>query len=183
MSEKTSPFLKGLISGVSVGVVLLVLCSVAIAVWMRNSAVNAKKGWNLVPVLVASADVMPGTRLTRAHLEPRTMPEQFVTSATVKPEQLGEVLGHPLRFVLPKGSMLTWPRVELDGPAWFAKRDLAAGAAFDANDFEARRVPAETFTVWSVREDQFEQLKGTTYERAVRSGAQLTLSDVAAMKP
>ena len=111
------------------------------------------------------------------------MPEQFVTSATVKPEQLGEVLGHPLRFVFAKGEMLTFPRVETDGLAYFAKKDLAVGAAFDEADFEERRVGPEAFTVWSVREGQLEQLKGTTYERAIRSGAQLTLSDVSAVQP
>ncbi|PZR11832.1 MAG: hypothetical protein DI536_15965 [Archangium gephyra] len=183
MSEERSTFTTGLLAGVSAGVVLLVLCSLGIVFWARRSTADVKKGWVLVPVLVATTDVLPRTRLAREHVEVRAMPEQFVTPASVKPEQLGEVLGRPLRFVLAKGEMLTFPRVELGGVAYFARKDLAAGAPFDVDDFEARRVEADAFTVWTVREGQLEQLKGAAYERGVRSGTQLTLSDVSAIPP
>lgn len=171
--------------GIGVAIPLCVLVVFALAnVWYaRDRVTRAQRGWNLVPALVVTADVKTGTRLGREHVEQRTVPEQFATSSLVKPEQLPAVLGRRARFHLEPGEFLLFSSVELDGPAWFAKKDLAAGAPFDAGDFEERRLEAEAFTAWTVREDQLEQLKGTTYRRAIRSGEQLRLNDVSAVQP
>lgn len=170
-------------TGLAIPLGALVLFTLANVWYVQKTARDVRRGWNLVPALVVTREVKPGTRIGREHVVQRAVPEQFATSSLVRPEQFSEVLGHRARFTLTRGEFLLFSSVDVDGAAWFATKDLAAGAPFDAGDFEERRIEAEAFTVWTVREGQFEQLKGTTYQRGIRSGHQLRLSDVSPMQP
>lgn len=181
--EGEARFGPGFAIGVAIPLGVLILFIVGNVWYAKKKVADTKRGWNLVPVLVVSKPISPGMRIGRENVEPRTLPEQFVSASVVTPERFQEVLGHRARFGLGAGETLLFSSVEMDGSAWFATRDISAGAPFDAADFEERRIEAEAFTVWTVREGQFEQLKGTTYERAIRSGQQLRLSDVSPVQP
>lgn len=68
---------------------------------------DAKRGWNLEPVLRATHALERGAMLSRADFEVGSLPEQFVTESVVKPADLGVALDRPLQLPMAKGDWLT----------------------------------------------------------------------------
>jgi Flp pilus assembly protein CpaB len=68
---------------------------------------DAKRGWNLVPVLRATHPLEPGAMLSRADFEVASLPEQFVTESVVKPVDLGIALGQQVQLPMAPGDWLT----------------------------------------------------------------------------
>jgi hypothetical protein len=72
----------------------------------RNLVRSARKGWDLVPVIVVAADVEAGTTLTTAMIAQRPLPSRFVTPNIVKPEQYTQIVGEKLLVGVKKGDLL-----------------------------------------------------------------------------
>jgi len=65
-------------------------------------------GWRLVSVLVVKHAMDPGTLVTAADVEARSVPEFMVTSAQVKPDQFKWLSGFHTAVPIQEGDMLTW---------------------------------------------------------------------------
>ena len=68
----------------------------------------ARKGWQLVPVVIAKRDLAPGTVLVMEAIDQRSVPEQFVTSSVVRPDWASYVVNQPLLLPVAKGEPLLW---------------------------------------------------------------------------
>lgn len=73
---------------------------------------DVRKGWNLVPVLVAAVDLSEGSVVTPSHVSQRSVPEQFVTASVVKPESASFVLGQKVQVAVAAGDPLLWSQFE-----------------------------------------------------------------------
>ena len=66
---------------------------------------DARKGWNLVPIVVAAVDISENTVVAMEMISQRSVPEQFVTSSVVKPaERLSNNIDPAERVVSIKAS-------------------------------------------------------------------------------
>lgn len=88
--------------------VLLLLCSAGAAVVVAKRYRDARKGWNLVPVVVAAVDLDPGTPITMDVISQRSAPEQFVTESVVKPDEASKVINRVVRDRLLAGDPVLW---------------------------------------------------------------------------
>jgi hypothetical protein len=88
-------------------------------VFAKRAEFDARRGWNLVPVVVAAKDLPPGTRVTVELVSQRSVPEQFVTDSVVSPERIGDVLGSPVISPVSAGEPLRWSLLSTipDAPA------------------------------------------------------------------
>jgi len=80
-----------------------------------KNARDPRKGWNLVPVVVASQDIPEGTVVTFDLLQQRSIPEQFVTSSVVKPEGAEHIVNQRLLVPVRAGDLLLWSQFEAKG--------------------------------------------------------------------
>ena len=65
---------------------------------------DVRRGWTLSRTMVASVDIPAGSELTAAQLEPRDIPEQFITKSVVStPDTL---IGKRTAIALPKGTAI-----------------------------------------------------------------------------
>lgn len=78
---------------------------------MKEKA-DVRRGWNLVPVLVATVDLSEGTVVSMEHVAQRSVPEQFVTSSVVKPDSASYVLGQKVQVAVAAGDPLLWNQFE-----------------------------------------------------------------------
>jgi pilus assembly protein CpaB len=76
------------------------------AIKRQESAV--RRGWNLVPVVVAAVDISEGTELTMEMIATRAIPEQFVTASVVKPDSAAYVLNQKVLVPVQPGDPLLW---------------------------------------------------------------------------
>ncbi len=86
----------------------------AMLAWLNVSTARreARKGWNLVPIVVAGQDVDEGTTLTTDMIAQRAMPSQFVTPSVIKPDNYSYVVGQRVLVNLKKGDPLLWSQFE-----------------------------------------------------------------------
>lgn len=91
----------------------LMLMGVGVA-WsaLARERADVRKGWNLVPVLVASVDLSEGSVVTPEHVAQRSVPEQFVTASVVKPDAAAYVLGQKVQVAVAAGDPLLWSQFE-----------------------------------------------------------------------
>ena len=78
---------------------------------MKEKA-DVRKGWNLVPVLVATVDLSEGTVVTMDQLAQRSVPEQFVTASVVKPDSASYVIGQKVQVAVAAGDPILWSEFE-----------------------------------------------------------------------
>jgi len=79
---------------------------------IKKKEADVRRGWNLVPVVVASQDVPEGTVITFEMINQRSVPEQFVTSSVVKPDSATYVVGQKVLVALQAGDPLLWSQFE-----------------------------------------------------------------------
>ncbi|MHB1845222.1 MAG: Flp pilus assembly protein CpaB [Deltaproteobacteria bacterium] len=79
---------------------------------LRSAEHSARKGWNLVPIIVASQDIDEGSTLTTDMVAQRPMPSQFVTPSVIKPENYSYVIGQKVLVNLKRGDPLLWTQFE-----------------------------------------------------------------------
>lgn len=88
-------------------IVVAVLEGAGALAWSNRTGVDMKRGWFLVPALVAAHDLDEGATLTAADVETGRFPEQFVTASLLKPELRSQVEGRRLDKPVKKGDVLT----------------------------------------------------------------------------
>ncbi len=104
MLKGKTPLLIALVLGVLAGLVAYG------AIKAREHEV--RKGWNLVPVVVAAADIAEGSILAYEMIAQRPIPEQFVTSSVVKPDSVQYVVNQKVLVPIQAGDPLLWTHFE-----------------------------------------------------------------------
>jgi pilus assembly protein CpaB len=79
---------------------------------IKKKESDVRRGWNLVPVVVAGSDVPEGTVVTLDMISQRQVPEQFVTSSVVRPESASHVVNQKVLVPLQAGDPLLWSQFE-----------------------------------------------------------------------
>jgi pilus assembly protein CpaB len=97
-----------LAAALAFGVLAAVLSYSAI----KKREADVRKGWNLVPVVVAAVDIPEGTVVTMEMLSQRSVPEQFVTSSVVKPDSASYVVNQKVLVAVAAGDPLLWSQFE-----------------------------------------------------------------------
>jgi pilus assembly protein CpaB len=77
-----------------------------------KNARDLRKGWNLVPVVVAAQDLPEGEVVTFDLIHQRSVPEQFVTSSVVKPDGAEHIVNQRLLVPVRAGDLLLWSQFE-----------------------------------------------------------------------
>lgn len=104
MLKGKTPLIVALVLGLLAGVVAYS------AIKRKESEV--KKGWDLVPVVVAVEDITEGTVVTFEMISSRPVPSQFVTSSVVKPDAATYVVNQKVLVPLQRGDPLLWSQFE-----------------------------------------------------------------------
>lgn len=108
--------------------VVLLLSSATAGLVIFKRYRDARRGWNLVPVVVVAVDLPPRSEITMDVLSQRSIPEQFVTESVVRPSEASKVLGRRVHAKLIAGDPLLWrDLLPVGAPA--APGDAAAGGA------------------------------------------------------
>ena len=113
-AERTgsSGFVTGLTIGLVIGLSISCLGGGLGFFYVKREAVNARNGWNLVPVVVAAQDITADTIVTYEMISQRSIPEQFVTSSVVKPDSASFVVNQKVLVPLQAGDPLLWSQFE-----------------------------------------------------------------------
>lgn len=106
-----------------------VLGTVAAYLVGQASKTKARRGWNLVPVVVASQDAEAGHVVMMEDLSQRSIPEQFVTSSMVRPDEASHVVAQVTSVPLVAGDILNWEGFEAPTPECRALAAKVAGPA------------------------------------------------------
>ncbi|MFO0599675.1 MAG: Flp pilus assembly protein CpaB [Myxococcaceae bacterium] len=95
-----------------IGVVLGLLSFVIGWSGLQKARADARKGFNLVPVVVAAVDVSEGTVITMEMIQQRSIPETFVTASVIKPDSVNYVIGQKVMVSMQSGDPLLWSQFE-----------------------------------------------------------------------
>jgi pilus assembly protein CpaB len=79
-------------------------------------AEKLRKGWNLVPVVVAAVDIPAGTAVTFENISQRSVPEQFVTGSVILPASAGSIINQKVLVPLRPNDPLLWSQFGLPAP-------------------------------------------------------------------
>jgi Flp pilus assembly protein CpaB len=167
-----SGFVGGLSAGLIVGLVVLCLGSGLGFFYVKRAETNARKGWNLVPVVVAAVDISEDTVVTFDMISQRSVPEQFVTSSIVKPDSASYIVKQKVLVPIQAGDPLLWSQFETKKKPQmlFAKKDLAVGSALSEEDVEERGVGVDLVTPSWVRTEDRPQAVGKKLLAPFRKG-------------
>ena len=166
----------GFTAGLSLGLAItLVICCLGSAlgyVWVKRSAANARKGWNLVPVVVAAVDITENTVVTMEMISQRSIPEQFVTASVVKPDSASYIVNQKVLVPLVAGDPLLWSQFESKKlpVVLFAKTDLALGSQLVTEQLEERPVSNDLITPSWVRTEDRPAALGKKLIAPIRKG-------------
>jgi pilus assembly protein CpaB len=79
---------------------------------IKKKESDVRKGWNLVPVVVAAVDISEGTEVTMEMIATRSIPEQFVTASVVKPDSASYIVNQKVLVPLQPGDPLLWSQFQ-----------------------------------------------------------------------
>ena len=79
---------------------------------IKKKEADVRKGWNLVPVVVAAVDINEGSVVTFDMISQRSVPEQFITSSVVKPDSASYVVNQKVLVPVQAGDPLLWSQFE-----------------------------------------------------------------------
>src|SRR6185436_17436934 len=79
---------------------------------IKKKEADVRRGWNLVPVVVAAVDLSEGTTITFDMISQRSVPEQFITSSVVKPDSASYVVNQKVLVPVQAGDPLLWSQFE-----------------------------------------------------------------------
>jgi pilus assembly protein CpaB len=111
-----SSLVTGLSIGLAIGLTISCLGSGLGYVYVKRAAVNARKGWNLVPVVVAAVDIPADTEVTMEMISQRSIPEQFVTDSVVKPDKASLIVNQKTRVPMRADDPLLWTHFGMEKP-------------------------------------------------------------------
>lgn len=95
-----------------VALVLGLLAGIVAYSAIKKKEADVRRGWNLVPVVVAAQDIPEGTVISFEMISQRSVPEQFVTSSVVKPDSANYVVNQKVLVPLQAGDPLLWSQFE-----------------------------------------------------------------------
>src|SRR5438067_13301881 len=95
-----------------VALVLGLLAGVIAYSAIKKREADVRRGWNLVPVVVAATDLSEGSVVTFEMISQRSVPEQFVTSSVVKPDSASYVVNQKVLVPVQAGDPLLWSQFE-----------------------------------------------------------------------
>jgi pilus assembly protein CpaB len=104
MLKGKTPLLIALVLGVLAGLVAYGS--------IKAREIEVRRGWNLVPVVVAAAEISEGTLLQYEMVAQRPIPEQFVTSSVVKPDSMQYIVNQKVLVPIQTGDPLLWTHFE-----------------------------------------------------------------------
>ena len=104
MLKGKTPLFVALLLGLFAGVVA----------WsaIKKKEADVRRGWNLVPVVVAAVDVAEGSTVTFDMISQRSVPEQFITSSVVKPDSASYIVNQKVLVPVQAGDPLLWSQFE-----------------------------------------------------------------------
>lgn len=79
---------------------------------IKKREAEVRKGWDLVPVVVAGVDIPEGTVVTLEMIKSRSVPEGFVTASVVKPDSANYIVNQKVLVPLQAGDPLLWSQFE-----------------------------------------------------------------------
>jgi len=153
----SSGFVFGLSIGLGLTLALACFGSAFGFSYVQKKTADARKGWNLVPVVIAAMDIEEGTTVTMEMISQRSIPEQFVTSSVVKPDSASYVVNQKVLVPLQAGDPLLWSQFETKKQqvVLFATSDVATGSSLKEADCEERPLQADLLTPsWVRTEDR-----------------------------
>jgi Flp pilus assembly protein CpaB len=165
--------LMGAFSGGLIGfVVSALLVGMGGYAWVKKKEAEVRRGWNLVPVIVAAQDIPEDSVVTYDVISQRVVPEQFVTRSVVKPDSAQYIVKQRLLVPVQKGDMLLWSQFATQSQAQglVAARDLPVGTRLTEADVEPRRMPPELLTPSYITETERTRVVGRTISAAFRKG-------------
>jgi Flp pilus assembly protein CpaB len=75
---------------------------------IKKHEAEARRGWNLKPVVVAAVDIPAGETITFDLISQRSLPEEFVTAAAVLPAAASDIVNKRTRVALRAGDVVYW---------------------------------------------------------------------------
>ena len=171
--KSTSSLVFGLVIGGAVGffisVVLVGLVGYSL---VKKKEADVRRGWNLVPVVVASQDIPEDTVVTFDMISQRSVPEQFVTSSVVKPDSASYIVNQKVLVPLQAGDPLLWSQFETRKmvKGLVAAHDIPVGEKLTVEDVTERDMAPATITPSFVKEEDRPQVLGRTITAAFRKG-------------
>ncbi|MDP1918811.1 MAG: Flp pilus assembly protein CpaB [Myxococcales bacterium] len=112
-NDKTGAgFVVGLAISLGLFVLLGLIGGVVAYSAVKRKEMDVRKGWNLVPVVVAAQDISENTVVTMEMISQRSVPEQFVTSSVVKPDSASYIINQRVLVPLQAGDMMLWSQFE-----------------------------------------------------------------------
>src|SRR5437899_10128443 len=95
---------------VAVGLALIAM----LALWLYSRSLQEEvAGGQKVQILVAAEEIAAGTRLSKANLAVREVPESFVFPSSIRKGEEAHIIGRPVAEKLTQGQPLQWNDFEL----------------------------------------------------------------------
>src|SRR5438270_376385 len=114
--ERSGGFTRGIGLGVLISLAVFFVLGILGAVVgysaVKKAEADARRGWNLVPVVVAAKDIAENTVVTFDMISQRSTPEQFVTSSVIKPDSASYVINQKILVPVQAGDPLLWSEFE-----------------------------------------------------------------------
>jgi pilus assembly protein CpaB len=107
----------------AVAVGLAIVAVVALYLYSQ-SLQNEVAGGQKLPVLVAADTIKPGTRVARANLALRDVPEQYLLNSSIRKGEENTIIGRRVASQIEQGQQLLWSDFELQKSS--AARQLSA---------------------------------------------------------
>ncbi|MGA9525025.1 MAG: SAF domain-containing protein [Myxococcaceae bacterium] len=117
-------------------------------VYVKKEAREARRGWNLVPIVVADRFVPEDTAITLDMLVQRQIPEQFVTGSMVESDRARSLEGQKVQVAVQRGDPILWTQFgsTKTSEVLFARRDVPAGSVLTEDDLEEREMKVKLLT-------------------------------------
>lgn len=111
-----------IVLGTSVGIGLLAALGARSYLTSRVADLEARARGRNVNVIVASGDFGKGTKISTETVAVRSVPQEFVHSSAVSPDQFDRIEGQALAFGVKSGEAILWSLLEPKRPTTFSTR-------------------------------------------------------------
>jgi Flp pilus assembly protein CpaB len=140
--------------------------------YIKKKEADVRRGWNLVPVVVASQDIPEKTAVTYDMISQRSVPEQFVTNSVVKPDSATYIVNQRILVPVLAGDPLLWSQFETQKQmkGLVAAHDIPVGGKLTVEDVTERDMDPDTVTPSFVKEQERPHVVGRTITAAFRKG-------------
>lgn len=140
--------------------------------YIKKKEADVRRGWNLVPVVVASQDIAEKTVVTFDMISQRSVPEQFVTSSVVKPDSASYIVNQKILVPVQAGDLMLWSQFETmkQMKGLVAARDIPVGGKLTVEDVAERDMDPDIVTPSFVQQQDRPQVVGRTITAAFRKG-------------